>query len=256
MTLGELLVKIKEVQPLADENVETGPAETLNAKRGRKRQSTELLGRLYRAYTRELMQTAAFIVVVGSKREEFTDSAVSGFKCFSANPEAYFADLVSRVPRALYLGKESVSNVFDVLGRHIEEKMHTLDISEYPQLLFKQEYQRTLRDEADFLGLVKEAVTDQIGGEIVGIQAAHSLTKTAIERDNAAKFTPIILSSGDEKFAIKVANDLDRISKRVFFVAAGETTTKFKNKDVFTLAEPTKEEVKKTLKAISNSLKK
>lgn len=255
MTLSELLVKIKEVQPFVEEDVDSGPIETLNARRGRKRQSAETLGRLYRAYTNELMRTAAFMVVIGTKREEFSTLAVSNFKCFSADPEAYFADLVRRVPRTLYMGKESVSNVFDVLGRHIEEKAHELDIVAYPQLLFKQEYQRALRNEADFLGLVKEAVTDQMGGEIVGIQAAHSLTKTAIDRKNTAQFTPIILSSGDEKFAIKVANDLSRISNRVFFVVAGEATTQFKNKNIYAVSEPTKEEVKKTLKSISGLLK-
>jgi hypothetical protein len=257
MTLGELLTKIKEVQPLADEDPNSGSPETLNARRGRKNQSMEQLARLRRAYTSELMRTAAFIVVVGDKREEFTTIAVNNFKCFSADPEAYFVDLVNRVPRALYMGKESVSNVFDVLGRHIEEKSHELDIVGYPQLLFKQQYQRTLRNPEDFLGLVKEAVTDQIGGEIVGIQAAYSLTNTAIERENTAKFTPIILSAGDERFGIKVANDLERISNRVFFVVAGSTKTTLKNtEEIVTVSEPTKEEVKKALKNISNFLKK
>lgn len=257
MTLEELLAKIKEVQPLAEENVETGPAETLNARRGRQRQSVEELVRLRRAYTSELMRTAAFIVVVGDKRDEFSNLAVNNFKCFSTDPEAYFADLVNRVPRNLYLGRESVSNIFDVLGRHIEEKAHELDIVGYPQLLFKQEYQRTLRDTADFLGLVKEAVTDQIGGEIVGIQAAHSLTKTAIERKNKSKLTPIILSTGDEKFGIKVANDLGRITSRVFFVVAGEMKTPLKNtEEVFLLPETTKESVSKTLNSVKNFLKK
>jgi hypothetical protein len=257
MTLGELLNKIKEVQPLADENVDTGHPETLNARRGRKAQSIEQLTRLRRAYTSELMRTAAFIVVVGDKREEFSNLAVNSFKCFSADPEAYFVDLVNRMPRNLYLGKESVSNLFDVLGRHIEEKAYELGIVGYPQLIFKQEYQRTIRNQEDFLGLVKQAVTEQMGGEIVGIQATYSLTKEAIEKENSAKFTPIILSSSDEKFAIRVANDLERISTRVFVVAAGEVQTKFKNPDeIFVVAEPTKEEVKKTLKTISGFLKK
>lgn len=257
MNLVDILTKIKEVKILADENVESGPMETLNARRGRQRQASEELSRLRQAYTNELMRTAAFIVVVGDKREEFSSLAVDNFKCFSADPDEYFKDLVNRIPKSLYLGKESVANIFDVLGRHIEEKAHALDIVAYPQLLFKQEYQQSLRNEDDFLKVVRQAVTDQMGGEIVGIQAAHTLTKKAIESGNSAKFTPIVLTTEYEKFGLKIAADLERISTRVFLVRAGETKI-MPGDGLYDVAldEVTKEEVKKVLKNISNSLKK
>lgn len=256
MSLAELLTKIKEVKPLAEENVTTGEATTLNARRGRQRQAAEQLVRLYRAYTNELMRTAAFIVVIGDKREEFSTLAVDNFKCLSSDPDTYFADLASRVPSSLYLGKESVSNIFDILGRHIEEKAHELDIVGYPQLIFRQEYQQSLRTPADFLKLVRQAVTDQMGGEIVGIQAAHSLTKDAIEKGNTAKFTPIVLTTQYEKFGLRIAQDLGRISTRVFLVKSGATTVAGTDEFDAVLEDVSKEEVKKVLKNISNSLKK
>jgi len=255
MTLTELLERIKQVKPLAEEDVETGPVETLNARRGRKNQSIEEFKRLRLAYTQELRRTAAFIVVIGDKRDAFTELAVESFKCYATDPNTYFSDLISRIPRALYLGKESVANIFDVLGRHIEEKSHDLDIIEHPQLIFRQEYQQNIRNEADFMRLVKHAVTDQLGAEIVGIQAAHSLTKEAIENNNALKVTPIVLSTDDESLAFRMANDLGRISTRVFFVKAGEIKRMGGDFD-FKLEEVTKEEVKKTLNTIRNSLKK
>lgn len=254
MTLSELLTEIKLVKPFAEEDVETGPVETLNARRGRKMQAIEKLVQLRRAYTQELRETAAFIVVVGSQRDEFTKLGVENFKCFSTDPETYFTNLVNRVPRTLYLGKESVANVFDTLGRHIEEMAADLGIVGYSQLLFRQEYSRAIQDEKDFLQLVKHAVTDQIGAEIVGVQAAQSLTKEAIERGNTAKVTPILLSTADEGLAARMIKDFYRISTRVFFVKAGETVRT--GTYDFTLPEVTKAEVKKTLSTIGNSLRK
>lgn len=256
MTLKELLVKIAEVQPLAEENVENGSMDTLNARRGRQRQAVEELGRLRTAVTNELRRTSAFVVVIGSQSKEFADIASNSYKAFAADPESYFKELVARVPASLYIGRESVSNLFDVLGRHIEEKAYALGIVGYQQLLFKQEYQRTIRDTADFLGIVKDAVTDQIGGEIVGIQSTHDITKSVIERKRTAR-PYIVLSTKDEKFGIKVANDLLKISDNVFFVTAGEATTPLKNTDAFyAVPEVTKEAVKKTLDTISQTLKK
>jgi len=254
MSLKDLLNKIKEVKQFADENVDTGAPETLNARRGRQRQAVEELQRLQTAYTNELRRTSAFIVVIGDKYKEFLEHSS---KLFCVEPEAYFKEIVNKIPTHLYLGRESVSNLFDVLGRHIEEKAYALGIVGYPQLIFKQEYQRTIRSTDDFLNIVKEAITDQMGGEIVGIHATHVLTKASIEKNNTSQSTRIVLATGDEKFGIKVANDLHKISNRVFVVVAGELQKPLRNtKDVYGLQEVTKESVDKTLNGIKNLLKK
>lgn len=254
MTLNELLTQIKKVQPLSEEDAETGAAETLNGRRGRKAQAIEELGRLKRAYTNELMRTALFVVVVGDKREEFISLAVDNFKCFSTDPEEYFSKLVSKISPALYLGKESIANIFDIVGRHIEDSAEELGIVGYPQLIFRQEYQRTLASKEQFQSLIKQAIVNQIGGELVGIQAANSLTDTAIEKGFSAKTVPVLLPATDERFGNKISQDLERISTRVFLVRAGNT--QFPAAYDLDLPEVSKEEVKKALKTISNSLKK
>ncbi len=257
MALNKTLEKIKELQPFATENVEIGPRETMAGRIGRKNQAIESLKRLKREYANDLRVTAAFILVVGDKREEFAAIANENYKCFSADPEKFYSDLVDRVPSALYLGKESVSNVFDILGRHLEDKMLELEsVSAYPQLIFRQHYQRTLKSREEFLSLVKEALVEQIGGEVVGIQSVNSLVGEAIKREHSAKFAPIVLPSKDEKFVLTVATDLERISNRVFVVVAGEASDEVtSNEDFLTVKEPTNESVKKVLKAISNQLK-
>lgn len=256
MSLSEILKEIKKVKPLAEENVDEGPAETLAGRRGRKNQSIESLKRLKVLYKNTLRETAAFILVVGDKRDDFTKTATEHYKCFSSDPDFFYSDLIDRIPNFSYLGKENIVNIFDILGRHLEDKALELDIIGYPQLIFRQEYHKHISSRQDLLDLVKKAVTEQVGGELVGIQAVKNLTDVAIERNNAAQFTPILLPSGDEKFALTIAKDLERISRKSFIVVAGVTNSPLSGRDVITVTDPTNESVKKALKTISNSLKK
>lgn len=256
MSLSEILKKIKEVKPFAEENVDEGPVETLAGRRGRKNQSIESLKRLKTLYKDTLRETAVFILVVGDKRDEFTKVATENYKCFSSDPDFFYSDLIDRIPNFSYLGKENIVNIFDILGRHLEDKALELDIIGYPQLIFRQEYHKHISSRQDLLDLVKQAVTEQVGGEVVGVQAVKNLTDVAIERNNAAQFTPILLPSGDEKFVLTVAKDLHRINNKVFIVVAGETSKDFKAHSAMVVADPTNENIKKTLKTISNHLKK
>src|ERR1035437_8370484 len=117
MSLTTVLEEIKRLTPFAKEDVNSGPTETLSGRRGRKNQAIEMLKRLRQEYQTDLLRSSIFIVVSGEAREEFAAAAVP-FDVFAANPEDFYTDLAARVPSSLYLGKEVVSNVFDVLGRH------------------------------------------------------------------------------------------------------------------------------------------
>jgi len=257
MSLSKVLEEIKKVYPYVNEDVDSGPVETMTGRRGRKNQAIESMKRLRRDYVAELLQSAAFIVVVGDKRDAFSSVAVENYKCFSDNPESFYKGLVDKVSPSLYLGKEGMSNIFDVLGRYLEDKASSLDIVVYPQLIFRQEYAGNIGSKEDFLTLVKRAVTEQVGGEVVGIQAVHNLVDVAIKREHAAKFTPILLPSGDDKFALTVAKDLERLSKRIFIVSAGKTSKLAKSTEgVIFVKDPTNENVENALKTISDSLKK
>jgi hypothetical protein len=266
MALSEILSKIKEVKSFADEKVEEAPRETYAGRIGRNARAVESMKELRQAYAVELFRTAAFIVVVGNQRDEFVRTAIES-KCFKADPEKFYSDIADRVPQVLYLGKESVANTFDILGRHLEDKMNELNvIREYNQLVFRQEYQRAINSRKDFLDLVKEAVVTQIGGEIAGIHSAVSLADEAIERNHAAKFTPILLPSGDQTFALAIARDLERLRSStnpralkplaVFVVTAGETARLVKTGfDPIAVPEVSETNVKKVLKNISSKLK-
>lgn len=257
MSLTTVLEKIKTLTPFAKEDVTEGPSETLNARRGRKTQAIEQLKLLRREYTTDLLRTSLFIVVSGVGRTAFTEESEK-FGCFPSNPEDFYADLANRVPAQLYLGKEGVSNVFDVLGRHLEDKMMELGLQEYNQLIFKQHMRANIATKEDFLNLVKMAVNEQIGAEIVGIQAINALVDKAIEKNHNAKFTPVVLSTGDEQLALDLVRDLGRLTSRVFLVAAGKSSKTLRAVEgVVSMKEINAETVEATLKDISkNSLRK
>lgn len=256
MSLQNVLAEIKKVKVFADEDTSTGEASTLNARRGRKNQAVEQLKRLKRDYKQQLMQNTVFIIATGSEREAFAQTS-KDLGLFVADPEAFYKDLASRVPEVLYKGKEGVSNIFDVLGRHLEDKMMELDINEYNQLLFKGQYAQKVESVEDFTQLIKRAINDQIGSEIAGVQAIDSLVDEAIERSHADKYTPIVLATNDEEFALKLSRDLERLTTRVFMAVSGEGNETLKNLDgALVLSEVSKETVKTAIKEMRKNLKK
>lgn len=242
MSLVEIIEKINVARPFAEGNAEDGPVDTLAGRRGRKNQAIDTMIRLKRQYKQELLQSAVFIVVTGSLKSDFVTMATEGFKCFSADSEAFYNDLASRVSPALYEGKEGISNIFDVLGRYLEDKAIELDLSSYPQLIFKQQYRRVISNKEEFTALVKQAVNDQVGTEIVGIQAVNSLVGPAIDKGHADKITPIILSTNDELFANQLLTNLPRLTSRVFLVVAGKSTKALRSTDGAIIVKEVSEE--------------
>jgi len=256
MSLAKTLEEIKKLQPFAEEDVDSGPLETMRARRGRKAQAIESLKTLKRDYSKDLLRSAAFILVLGDKREEFATLASEHYKCFQTDPNTFFTDLANRIPETLYMGKEGISNVFDIVSRHLEDKALDLDIVGYNQLVFKQQYRRTINTKEDFYALVREAVTEQIGGELVGIQAVRSILNSAIERNYAAKVTPILLPVSDEKFALTVANDLGKLTNKVIVVTTGKITKALKaHGNVLSVKEVSQESVEKAMANISALVK-
>ena len=256
MSLATVLQEIKQIKPFAEEDISSGPMETLNSRRGRQKQAKETLKRLKKEYMAELLSTAVFVVSSGLGKDSFASVAVESFNCFSADPEEFYKDLVNRVPPVLYLNKEGI-NAFDVLGRHLEDKMLELDIREYNQLITKQEYSKKVESKEEFIELVKQAINKQIGAEIVGIQSVTSLIDTALDKGHSGRTTPIILSTNDEKLALDLIRDLERLTKRVFLVITGKSSKSLKSvEEAIILKEANKETVEQALITIQKSLKK
>lgn len=258
MSLEKILNEIKLIKPFVTEDVDSGPAETLNARRGRKFQAMEQLKRLKREYRLSLLDTAVFIITTGNEKEEFQRIATENCGCFSADPEEFYKDLANRVHPTLYLGKEGISNIFDVLGRHLEDKMIELDIIEYNQLFFRQEFNKKIETTQDFVEMIKKTINTQIGAEIIGIQAVTSLVDKALEREHSFNITPIVLSTSDERLIGDMTKDLQKLTKRIFVVSAGEDVSEVVKtiEDSMIVKELTKENVDKVFKSIKKMIKK
>jgi hypothetical protein len=258
MSLNTTVERIKEIKGFATEDVDTGPRETMAGRRGRKNQAIEQLKILKRTYRQELLQSAAFIIATGSSRSEFEQLATEKFECFAANPDDFYSDLAGRIPPVLYQGKESMVNLFEVIGRHLYDKGIELDLNEYNQLIFKQEHYVSIKDKNDLTRLLKNAVNSQVGAEIVGIQAVTSLVDKAIDKGHTGKVTPIVLSTDDEKLALDLETSLRKLNPRgVFLVVSGKGSKALKTvPNVISIKEPTEENVQQALKTISGATKK
>lgn len=257
MSLDAIIKEMKTLKPFADEDPDSGPAETMVGRRGRKQQAIQRLSDLRLQYAQDLLRSAVFIIVAGAKRAEFETIATGEkFSLFSADPETFYTDLANRIHPSLYTKNASQSNLFDILGRHLEDKMRELGLSEYNQLIFKEKYISKVDTPEDFAQVIKIAINEQIGSEIVGVQASASIVDKAIQTGHSAKVTPIVLSTGDEKLAIQLSGDLGRITPRVFLVNAGKTSKELRGvEESIQLKEVTEDSVKSTLDQIIKSLK-
>lgn len=254
MSLQQLVEKIKANKVLADEDVETGAPETLNARRGRQRQAVEQLKLLRTQYAQELMRSVVFILAVGSDSKELADALEKDYGVLKADPELFYTELASRVNPQLYKGRESTSSMFDTLSSHLEDVALKLGIVGYPQLIFKASYRRMLNDENDFRELVKLAINDQVGSEIVGIQAVQAVTDTAIEKGHADRVTPIVLSLDDPNLAVSLLDTLRRLTPNVAMVTVGKAPKGFKERSINTLKNVNQENVEYTLNLIKNKI--
>jgi hypothetical protein len=256
MSLNKVLEEIKKVKPLVDEDISVGPRETYAGREGRQRNAKERLKGLKEQYVDELRTSAAFILVSGTQKDKFSDLATLEFKCFSADPEGFYKELANRLPEELYKNKTPAATLFDIMGRHLEDKASEMQIVGYPQLIMKQQYQRALSDKKDFVALVKQAINEQVGSEIAGIHAVRSIVDFAISSDHGSKITPIVMVTDDESLALDLYQTLGRIGSRAFLVVAGKEAKTIKSKEgVFVVKEVTKENVENALTNIKSLCK-
>lgn len=248
MSLQKTLEEIKVYKPIAEEDINAGPRETYSGREGRKRNAVAKLKELKEQYIDKLRLSSVFIIVSGSARDQFAEVAKTEFKCFTADPEGFYKDLANRLPPALYNQKTPPANLFDIMGRHLEDKAEEMGIIGYPQLIFHSKYQKACNGKEDFVNLIKEAINDQVGSEITGLSVIRAIADEAVEADHGGRLTPIVLATNDEKFALDLKSTLGRIGSRAFLVAAGKgAKTVRATEGAFTVKEIDKESVETIL---------
>ncbi len=265
MSLSKLITEIEANRTNAESDVHTGNPSTFNARIGIKRAAVSAMERLTDQYNKELLASTVFIVVTGASRAAFAEMAAGpAFGCFSTDPEDFFKDLTSRIDQSLF-GRESVGKLFNIAGNILYDKAMELDIVSYAGLSFSEKYNSGVKKAEDFVPIIRDAIIDQVGSEIVGINAVHSIMATALARKHSSQTTPLILNTQSEKFAQdlfrnlkrhKATNGEDRgLTSKVFLVVAGKPSKTFQiAQEAFLVKNVTEETVDGVLTDIRNKV--
>lgn len=266
MSLNTILEEININRPQANLDLQIGNAQTYGGRLGLKRAATEAMKRLTLDYRKELMESTVFIIVTGSLKETFSELAASEeFGCFSADPEAFYKDIASRIDPSLF-GRESAGNLFNIASNILYDKCMELDMGSYLDIQFSEKYNSAVNSPEDFVQLIKAAVNDRTGSEVVGLNAIYSIVDSAIERNHAAPITPVVLSTSDEKFALDLAKNLKKhtlvdgtgrgLTRNVFLVVAGKASKEIqKTPGAVLLKTATTESVGEALTTIRNNVR-
>lgn len=226
MSLQRIMNEIKKTKQFANEEVLDEPRETLGGRLSRKRKAQADMRSLTEEYRIELLRSAVFVLVTGETHEQFVKIASEEMKFFSADVNQFYSDIASQVSPQLYDGKESNPNLLDVVSRVLETKALEVGILGYPMIMFKQEHRRVIRGKSEFISLVKQIISAQMGTEVIGIQAAKSILNKAIDMGHDAKTTPILLSVSDETELKQLIVGLSRLTKSIAIVRSNiEATT-------------------------------
>lgn len=254
MSLQNTMSEIKKVSHYANEEVAEMPRETLGGRMARQRKAQEELRMLTETYRQELLASSVFILVTGSERDQFLKTATEDFKFFTADADQFYADIADTLSTDLYVGKESSSNLLDVVSRVLENKALEVGIVGYPMLTFRQEHRRFINGKEDLIELIKEIVSTQIGAEVVGAQAAKTILSNAIASGHDANTTPVLLSVSGEKSLVDTAAGLERITRRVYVITAGKTEITHKNAiEVESVSKKSVEKALRILRANMNN---
>ena len=229
MTLDSILKEIDKNRPYAEAVLDMNSPGTYRARLGLKKSSEEIIVRMKREYKEELLKSSAYIIVTGSAKDAFSELASSDkFGCFTVNPDNFFMELAENVSPptikpSLY-GREGVKSLFSIAQNVFRDKATELGIVEYPFLAFNDKYHMAVNTKEEFANLLKTAIVDQVGSEIVGVYAANCIVDKAIEKRHAAPVTPIILGTSDEKFALSLSENLKKLKSKTFLVVAGKAS--------------------------------
>ena len=253
--LKELGENIKKAQSIA----QMDPGTDVNVRRmrlGNIMQAKEQLRLLGQEYRKALISRATFIVVTGSLASKFAELAESEFSCFSVNAEDFYTDVTAKVPPVLYQNVASSQNLFEHVSAALEEKAHTLDILSYPALVFESKFKKNLKTKEDMLQLVKTAINDRVGAEMVGLDALNKITQKVIDSELSGKTIPVVLVAEDSVIVEEIAKGLKRsLSRNTFIVSTGsKVEQKIKDISLMSLKTVSSESVEKSLVKIKENL--
>jgi hypothetical protein len=225
MDLEKLVKTIKEKRELAKQVPEQGAhPQTYTTRLGRIKRARNDLIELYFKYRNEMQKRALFVVLDGKEGSinKFAEIAESEFDCFVSDSEEIFQEIVYGVDKAYYKNIVSSPGLFDVLMGSFNEVANRIGILQYPMVLFDKKYLRNLKTREDVLNLTKEAFTDKLGGELIGVYAIDKAATQGVNKEYDGKIVPILIKANDKKIVDKLNKDLLLLNRNTFTINLDE----------------------------------
>ena len=220
--LEQLLTEINKQKKDAEIDIDAVDPRVREHVKGRKRRAKDQLEQLYVEYKNEILKRSVFIMATGQNARSFANIAEEEYKCFKIDGDTFFKDIVDKVHPDLYKGKTVNSSVFEVLNNLLEDRMKDLDVISYNSLMFDTRYQKTVKDKNELIQVARDAITDIIGGEVLGLDALERVSREAVNIEYKSKMVPIVIYSEDEKFIKKASEQVKNLTTKVFVVNSKE----------------------------------
>lgn len=250
MSLKEVLKEITDQKTIVNQDMTKVSMRARTYKVGQIQSAKTRLETLYVNYKNALLESAVFMLTTGDSATKFAEVGEKSFKCFSMDAKQFYKDIASEISPQLYLNKNLSSSLFDVLNNVIETKMENLDVISYNTVMFSSKYQRNVKSEEELIEVIKQAVNEQIGSEVIGLYALEKISRQAVNEEYHSRLVPIILHTDDEALVGDIHSNIKKMNSKAVVVTAGKTKLDNIN-PAFSLAKTTKDEVGKALKEIA-----
>jgi hypothetical protein len=253
-TLKDLVKEMKRQQEIANMDLSEVPAEAYTVRKGKVKRAEEDLNTLREKYLEQLRRCTLFIINTGDDRATFAEIAKNEFGCFTKDYNEFYNLLVEDLDNQLFLNKTVGSHIFDIVGRKIEDVALSLGILSYPFLGFENKYKKTVNSREELMKVVRSAVNDKIGVEMVGLYSTFKVAQEAMAEGFDAKMAPIVISVEEDQ-ALELARGLNFMSNNVFMVNNGTQDEGIKNRSIASPEKLTKTTVKQILTDIKSNFR-
>lgn len=255
MNLASIINEIETLKPAAEMDTTAGPPETSVGRVGIKRNAVERTKQLKGDYQTHLKNSSVFIVVVGSTRNAFCEAASEEqYGAFSVDADDLYKSMIAKLNPAVF-GSERTGFIFNALANHLYDRAMELGISSYNHLQYNNRYSAYVTTPEELLPIVRMAVNEQVGSELVGLHSLSLITNLAIAKKHTAEVTPILLNVSDDTFALDLYQNLKRLTSKVFLVASGKTSRELlTTAGAVTVKNVNDESVEKALDSIRNKI--
>lgn len=252
--LQSIMQEIKKTKAVA----ESKPGENVQTRRikaGKIMQAKESLKDLYTKYREEIKKNSIFILAVGSEAEKFAKTAEKEYQCFAVKADGLYEELLEKVPTSLYMNKLASRNMFEHLQARLEERAMDIGIMAFQPLYFEAKFKKMVNSKEEALDLVKRAINDKVGAELVGIDAIERVSIEAVNRDFEGQVMPIVLYTNDNALTKELTSDLKRLTKKIFVISSGNNVEKdLQDISISDITKVTKKSVEETLVKIKNNV--